>query len=359
MRALNRDDAEATIREIWEHLLGVDVSGDDDFFDLGGYSLLVATVVAEARKSGLPMTARDVLTHRTPAALAAALRSPVGAGHDIAPVGDPPDFASVLGQARPVEPAEPGRALVTLADGVGTPIFCFHWDLGNIRFMRGLVDRFRGNRPVLGTEAVGLWTRARPSTSLEETAAGCLRQIRLAQPHGPYLFLGLCGGGRLAYEVTRQLTARGERVEVLALVNTAAPGIRELDPAWGLRERYEFRIDLLRHWFGVTDFRAERRRLIDEMVRQAWVDEGMDPADLYWRQVVWAAESFAQDNYAPRRYEGGITLFQSIDHRLDGPWAGTGAVVRSHPAAVSGTLPMLHDASVAAALREEFADVVD
>ena len=43
------------------------VGADDDFFALGGDSIVAIGVVREARRAGIAMRPRDLLTHRTPA----------------------------------------------------------------------------------------------------------------------------------------------------------------------------------------------------------------------------------------------------------------------------------------------------
>ncbi|WP_367127827.1 amino acid adenylation domain-containing protein [Saccharothrix sp. HUAS TT1] len=65
--------AEHALAAVWSRVLGVDEIGvHDNFFDLGGDSILSLQVVAHARAAGLHLTSRDVFTHQTIAALAAA-----------------------------------------------------------------------------------------------------------------------------------------------------------------------------------------------------------------------------------------------------------------------------------------------
>ncbi|MFI5822806.1 amino acid adenylation domain-containing protein [Streptomyces rishiriensis] len=65
---------ECDLAEVWATTLGLDrVGADDDFFDLGGDSILVMRAVAAARRSGLALSPRLVTRHRTVAAVAAAL----------------------------------------------------------------------------------------------------------------------------------------------------------------------------------------------------------------------------------------------------------------------------------------------
>jgi thioesterase domain-containing protein len=56
--------------------------------------------------------------------------------------------------------------------------------------------------------------------SLEALAAHYNELLVARQPHGPYLLLGYSIGGTIAWEMARQLEARGERVGLLALVDT-------------------------------------------------------------------------------------------------------------------------------------------
>ncbi|OZM72919.1 non-ribosomal peptide synthetase [Amycolatopsis antarctica] len=60
---------------LFAEVLGTDRVGiDDNFFDLGGDSIVSIQLVSRARTRGLVITARDVFRHRTVAALAAAAR---------------------------------------------------------------------------------------------------------------------------------------------------------------------------------------------------------------------------------------------------------------------------------------------
>ena len=49
------------------------------------------------------------------------------------------------------------------------------------------------------------------------------REIRTQQPRGPYLIGRECIGGIVAYEMARQIEAQGEKVDLLALLDTDVP----------------------------------------------------------------------------------------------------------------------------------------
>jgi len=67
-----RTPDERALAEIWAEVLGVtEIGMHDDFFDLGGDSIMVFRVVTAARKAGIARTVRQALTHRTIAGLVA------------------------------------------------------------------------------------------------------------------------------------------------------------------------------------------------------------------------------------------------------------------------------------------------
>ncbi|HEX2204789.1 MAG TPA: amino acid adenylation domain-containing protein [Longimicrobium sp.] len=88
-----RDETERTLAALLAAVLRRDAVGvDDNFFDLGGDSILCMQLVSRAREAGLPLATRDVFQHQTVAAMAAGLRaaaavepSPVSASNPAPP----------------------------------------------------------------------------------------------------------------------------------------------------------------------------------------------------------------------------------------------------------------------------------
>jgi hypothetical protein len=67
-----RNETERLIAGIWQEVLGVkDIGADDNFFDLGGDSVISLQFIARAKKAGLKFTNRQVFEQQTVAALAA------------------------------------------------------------------------------------------------------------------------------------------------------------------------------------------------------------------------------------------------------------------------------------------------
>jgi Phosphopantetheine attachment site len=69
------DGLEQRIAGIWREVLGTDAGGrDDDFFDVGGDSMLALRVEELAARDGLPIDVRDVFLAPTIRALVERVR---------------------------------------------------------------------------------------------------------------------------------------------------------------------------------------------------------------------------------------------------------------------------------------------
>ncbi|MDC0716420.1 non-ribosomal peptide synthetase [Nannocystis bainbridge] len=70
-----RSEAERVLAELWSAVLQVSPLGiHDNFFSLGGDSILALQVIGRAKRAGLHLTARDMFTHQTVAELALVVR---------------------------------------------------------------------------------------------------------------------------------------------------------------------------------------------------------------------------------------------------------------------------------------------
>lgn len=194
-----RNRIELQLAAIWEQVLGVThVSVKDNFFDLGGYSLLALRIFSAIERTfgkRLPM--------------------------------------AVLFQAPTIEQladllADEGctvrwHSLVAIQpEGTQTPFFAVPGVGGNVLVFARLAKLLGEDRPFYGLQARGLDGREKPFMRVEEMAAHYITEIRSVQPHGPYLIGGTCTGGLTAYEIAQQLRAQGEQV-VLAIMESWHP----------------------------------------------------------------------------------------------------------------------------------------
>ncbi|MFH9426468.1 amino acid adenylation domain-containing protein, partial [Streptomyces sp. NPDC017529] len=128
-----RDDRERTLCRLFADVLGLDAGAagvDDNFFDLGGDSIIAIQLVSRARRAGLALTPRDVFRHRTVEALAAragdVTETPAGpagtsgpSGHDSGPLPLTPVMHALRETGGPVAGCHQA-VLLQVPPGVGT-----------------------------------------------------------------------------------------------------------------------------------------------------------------------------------------------------------------------------------------------
>ena len=190
---------EQVLTGIWERVLGTSGIGVlDHFFEIGGHSLLAAELVdAIERETGIAVALTALFADDTVAGLARAMRAP------------------------PEELAVPVIALN--GDGTRPPLVFLHGDLsGGGFYSRALARALGPEQPVLVVQPHGLDHAPIPET-IEAMAADRLRALATLQPRGPYLLGGYCNGAFVAFEMARQLAARGEDVPLVVVIEATAP----------------------------------------------------------------------------------------------------------------------------------------
>jgi thioesterase domain-containing protein/acyl-CoA synthetase (AMP-forming)/AMP-acid ligase II/acyl carrier protein len=192
-----RSPREEILCGLFAEVLGLPGVGiDDNFFDLGGHSLLVVRLVAQIRTTlGIEL-----------------------------PVGALFEALSVSGLIQWLEAGAQHNSLQTLLplrpSGSEPPLFCIHSALGLSWCYSGLVQHLPEDRPVYALEARGIARFESEPQTLEEMAADYLQQIQSIQPSGPYYLLGYSLGGNIAHEIAIQLQEQGEETAFLAMLDT-------------------------------------------------------------------------------------------------------------------------------------------
>ena len=263
-----RDAAEQRIAAVFSEVLGVaEIGVHDDFFDLGGSSLLAVRLATRLRDAlGIALSPHALLQAPTVAALAR--QAPVPTRH---------------------------RSLVPLASGgAGAPLFLVHPAGGHVILLRELAAELGGGRPVWGLRARGIEEGEEPLAMVEEMAALYLEAVREVRPRGPYFLGGSSMGGMVAYEMAQRLGAEGEEVALLALFDTYGPGQMPSPPATpppagdrlaaveraGAEAMFAYRP---RPYPGrLVHFRAARRRPGEPLrPEQPWVDLAEEGAEVH------------------------------------------------------------------------------
>jgi FkbH-like protein len=201
-------ETERALVALWRELLNVEELGvQDDYFALGGTSLVAAQMFAEIGKrfeTKLPLT--TILEYPSIRPLALAI-----------------DAQRTAGSARGAS----SEVLVELKPGGERHFFLIHDGDGETLLYRNLARRMPDHVSVFGIEPRRLTGVPLAHTRIEDMAKFYINEMRNKQPHGPYLLGGLCAGGVIAYEMASQLKSAGETVQLVALFDAAKPRARK------------------------------------------------------------------------------------------------------------------------------------
>ncbi len=106
-------------------------------------------------------------------------------------------------------------------DGRRPPLVLIHPVFGDVQIYRHLARELGPDQPVYGFQTPALTGGTVPER-LEDMAAQYREALLTWRPAGPYLLAGSSMGGCIAFEMARQLTAGGQEVALLALLDSWA-----------------------------------------------------------------------------------------------------------------------------------------
>lgn len=293
-----KDPLEQQLVIIWEKTLNIKPIGvRDNFFDIGGNSLLAVGLFAEiGKKFGRQFPVPVLLKAPTVEKLAEVLKQD----------GWSP----------------PRTALVPIQVGGDKPPF-FYVPPGGCTALNGVpYARYLGKeQPVYGLQPLGFEEGETPHERIKDLAAYYVSEIRKFQPEGPYYFGGPCFGAYVAFEMACQLNMLDCKVGLVALLDPPDPPVPLLDRniyekvAYYLRKfHYYLKTGqlfpaLMDFFFYNRYYRIQNRyfMLMNKIFRR---DNRLEN--------VLKAHVASMDSYIPQFYSGKITIFEnSSAHALD------------------------------------------
>jgi amino acid adenylation domain-containing protein len=282
--AVATDALQSQLVKIWENVLGRKRIGiRDNFFELGGHSLLAVRLM---HKTGLALgkTLPLAMLFEAPTIekLAEVLR------HD----GWSVHWSSLV----PIQPA-----------GSKPPFFCVHGVGGNVLGFRALAALMGPEYPFYGLQAQGLDGKRTCFAHIEEMAAHYIQEIKTVQPEGPYYIGGYSLGGLVAYEMAHQLSASGEPVGLVVLLDTYVGKLRTISSSVTRLLDRSSRQSLFRN-FSKRATESLRRKIKGVLLSRVLKN-------------VQRANQTAADCYALRPYDGKVTLFRASE-ASDGSYEG-------------------------------------
>ncbi|HVB59226.1 MAG TPA: alpha/beta fold hydrolase [Candidatus Acidoferrales bacterium] len=263
---------------IWQRMLvRSSICPEDNFFDLGGNPPLACKLFDEiAQLCGRELSPVTIFRAPTIAALAELLDQPA------TPVFPP----TVLLKAGAEQPP------IFIAHGLGSSVMEFF----------DLVKHVRTSRPIYGLQSEGTDGAAPPFVRIEGMAQFHVDAIRNAQPHGPYTLIGYSLGGVVAFEIAQRLSASGEEVALLAMIDSY-PHAEPLT----LRKRIHL-------------IAAQLRYRVSDLMRSAAYRPVPVPLNRV-RARARLSDFLAWTRYRPRFYDGKITFVRAESSHYPDPAA--------------------------------------
>ena len=159
-----------------------------------------------------------------------------------------------------------------------------------------------------------------------------MKQVRAIQPEGPYCLAGWCLAGVLAFEIAQQLHAQGQKVSLLALLDSSRPGYLQSLPA---HARLVMRAN---RWIEKIRFHGDNLKPLGTRAKLGYLRESIRSTKNNIENRVWRIACrlylstgrrlvkpqwhfdkslrYAALHYHPRVYPGRITLFQPVTRPL-------------------------------------------
>ncbi|HKR85293.1 MAG TPA: amino acid adenylation domain-containing protein [Terriglobales bacterium] len=276
-----RDEKEAALTKIWRKVLHNEAIGvTDNFFDVGGHSLLAVQLMAAiAKETG----------HEVP--LTALFRAPT--------------VESMAKLLRDGNEPQPDPIVMPVQAGDGVPFFAVASPgttaLGYVALAKAMGS----------TQAVyKLQSRRRVAppnspitlTDMRSLALAYIEGMRSVQPSGPYYLGGMCAGAHIAEQMILELEAQGETVGLFAVFDTWVLQNAYVRWLWRLHYYQQRTRQLLRSG-GRRRFKSLTRslhRTVDRIIHPFSL-----PPETPWQKVYWPGKDFSNP-----RFDAPVALFK-------------------------------------------------
>jgi amino acid adenylation domain-containing protein len=302
-----RTELEERLVSIWENLTEFRPIGiADEFFEVGGNSLLAVRLFAEIQKSlGKHLPIETVVAAPTIERLAEIL---VEAGG----------------------PAPRPLVIALRAFGSRPPFFCVPGSEGHPLSFYEFARHGDPDQPFFGVQYPEHSPEQPYPTRIEDLAALFLPEILKIQPRGPYRLGGHSFGGAVAFELAQQLTALGHKVSLLALFDTWGKGYPASRSLPGklighLRHLRTLRFEEKLTYVTGKTLGVLRRfeSCFGRVAEQSSQMQTESPQISMINHIAWC-------RYQPRKFPGRLALFRAeetpdwIGSRFDDPFMGWG-----------------------------------
>jgi amino acid adenylation domain-containing protein len=198
-----RNKLELKLVQIWSKILKVDRIGvHDNFFDLGGHSLLASYLMTQIKQQfNKDIRLTTLFQNPTIEQLATIIQKEL-------------DYSN-------------SSCLVAIQPhGTNLPFFCVPGAGGRPFYFYNL-GRYLGEEQPFYSFENDLYEKLGSITRMEDIASIYIAAMQTVQPQGPYFLGGHSYGGNVAFEMAQQLHKQGQKIALLAIIDSSAPTYKD------------------------------------------------------------------------------------------------------------------------------------
>jgi aspartate racemase len=274
-----RTDVEKTLSDIWSKHLRLERIGiNDDFFDLGGHSLMAIRIVSE-------------------------IEIELGKEIPLSALFQSTTIETLANFIQDDKPSSEWENLVAIqTGGYKPPIFCIPPAASTAMRFEKLSKYLKKDQPLYGFNYPGMDGKSEPIYSIPDLAKGYILEILRVQPEGPYFICGMCYGGNVAFEIAQHLISQGHQVAFLGIIDS--------NYAPGKRKPLKYYIYTIRHFIKRVILNKETQPGEFIKMRRGWRTLETDPLGVQINKV-FKANIIARLAHTSPPYPGKITKFST------------------------------------------------
>ncbi|MUG97754.1 amino acid adenylation domain-containing protein, partial [Scytonema sp. UIC 10036] len=196
-----RNQVELQLTQIWSRILKVDKVGvQDNFFEIGGHSLLIPYLMAQIKQQfGKDIPVSTLFQNPTIEQLATVVQ-------------------------KDLDCSSPSSLVAIQQNGSKPPLFCIPGAGGHPFYLYNLARCLGDDQPFYSFQVNSLsFDKKSAFPQVEDIASQYIQTLQVVQPVGPYFLAGHSFGGHVAFEMAQQLLHKGHEVALVAILDTTAP----------------------------------------------------------------------------------------------------------------------------------------
>ncbi|POP62340.1 thioesterase domain-containing protein, partial [Pseudomonas syringae] len=222
-------EVESLLAGLWSELLQVErVGRHDNFFALGGHSLILITLIDRLNDMGMQLEVSHVFSNPVLNEMAREITK-----RD--------SFSERLAE---------NMVSIRLSKNESFKLFLVHESTGDIVSYSELASCLDSRISVYGIKLPANLIKPISLLKLSQSYVGEISKLQIS---GPYFIAGWSGGGHIAYEIARQLLEKEETVGYLGMIDSVFPGQEDAQIVLSSKSEEDLQKEILLRFMRSSD----------------------------------------------------------------------------------------------------------